>query len=119
MATLHNRARMSTSTSGTGTVTLGSAVTGHATFAEAGVGNGESVSYTIEEGDDFEIGFGTYTVSGTTLARNRVILSKISGTAGTSKMNLAGAAEVFVSALAEDINSRGAAVAMAARADMN
>ncbi len=104
MGKVANRARMTTATTGTGTLTLGSAVGGYATFAEAGISNGDVVSYAIVEGSDFEVGLGTYTSSGTTLARTTVLLSKIGGTAGTSKMNLTGTAHVFVTALAEDIN---------------
>lgn len=99
---LINRARMTTATTGTGTVTLGSAVAGFATFAEAGAQDADVFSYVIEDGLDFEIGTGTYTSSGTTLSRDTVYLSKISGTAGTSKINLSGDATIFVSALAEE-----------------
>jgi hypothetical protein len=44
---LYNLARMTTPTTGTGTITLGSAVL---TFASAGVQNGETVSYGIADG---------------------------------------------------------------------
>lgn len=104
MTKTFNRARMTTATTGTGTVTLGSAVSdAFATFAEAGVSDSDTLVYCIEEGNDFEIGRGTYTASGTTLSRDTVLHSKISGTSGTSKMNLGGAAEVFIVAAAEDI----------------
>jgi hypothetical protein len=106
MTALYNRARMSTVTTGTGTVTLGSALAGFGTFAEAGAQNADVVSYTIEDGTDFEIGTGTYTSSGTTLSRDTVIFSKISGTAGTSKIDLSGAATVFITGLAEDFARR-------------
>ena len=90
-----NRAWMGTSSIGTGTITLGSAKAGFMTFAEAGLANGDTVAYIIKEGNDFEIGIGTYTSSGTTLSRDTVLVSKISGSVGTAKMVLAGAAEVF------------------------
>lgn len=90
-----NRAWMGTATTGTGTITLGSAKAGYLTFAEAGLANADTVAYLLKEGNDFELGIGTYTSAGTTLSRDTVIVSKISGTAGTSKMVLAGAAEVF------------------------
>lgn len=98
-----NRARMTTTTTGTGTVTLAVAVAKHATFGEASVSNADVVSYFIEDGDDFEIGIGTYTASGTTLSRDTVILSKIAGVSGTSKLTLSGAAEVGLTYLREDI----------------
>lgn len=101
---LLNSARMTTATTGTGTVTLGSAVAKYFTFAEAGAVNATVYSYRIEEGNDFEIGIGTYTSSGTTFSRDTVTASKIGGTAGTSKMNLAGAAEIIIVARAQDFD---------------
>jgi len=98
MAKLYNIARMSTATSGTGTITLGSAVTGFLSFAGAGVSNGETVTYGIEDGAHREIGRGVYTSSGTTLTRT-VLKSTNSDTA----ISLSGTAEVFITAAKEDI----------------
>ena len=100
MVTLVNRAKMSTSTTGTGTITLGSAETGYQSFADAGVSNGDVVRYVIEDGDNWEIGSGTYTSSGTTLSRT-VDESSNSDAA----LNLTGSAVVFITAAAEDILS--------------
>jgi hypothetical protein len=105
MAALLNRARMTTATTGTGTVTLGSAVTGYASFAEAGAVNATVYSYCIEDGNDFEIGVGTYTSSGTTFSRDTVTLSKISGTAGTDKLDLSGSAEIFITLREDDLGT--------------
>lgn len=102
---LFNRVKVNTSTTGTGTVTLGAAFSNaFCTFAEAGVANGNVVTYTIEDGSDFEVGRGTYTSSGTTLSRDTVLLSKISGTSGTSKISLSGSAVVFLTAAKEDFD---------------
>jgi hypothetical protein len=90
---------MTTATTGTGTMTLGSAVAGNLTFDEAGAVNSTVYYYVIEDGDDFEAGVGTYTTSGTTLSRDTVTVSKISGTAGTTKLTLSGSAQVFCSPL--------------------
>ena len=98
MAVLKNRAKMSTSSTGTGTITLGSANTGYQSFADAGVANGDEVSYVIEDGNNWEIGLGTYTSSGTTLSRT-VSESSNSGAA----LNLSGSATVFITAAAEDL----------------
>jgi hypothetical protein len=103
MASLYNRARVTTATTGTGTITLGAAFAGYFTFAEAGVQDADVVPYCIEDGNDFEIGTGTYTASGTTLTRT-VTESKIGGVAGTSAINLSGSATVFITARAEDIS---------------
>ena len=100
MVTLVNRAKVSTATTGTGTITLGAAESGYQTFLEAGVSNADIVQYIIEDdnGASWEIGTGTYTASGTTLTRT-VSESSNSGSAIT----LTGSAVVFVGATAEDI----------------
>ena len=98
MVTLVNRAKMSTSTTGTGTITLGSAEDGYQSFADAGVADGDVVRYVIEDGDDWEIGSGTYTATGTTLTRT-VDESSNSDAA----LNLTGSAVVFITAAAEDV----------------
>jgi hypothetical protein len=98
MTTLVNRAKMSTTTTGTGTITLGSAVSGYQTFAAAGVANTNVVRYTIEDGSAWEIGTGTYTATGTTLTRTPTQSSN----AGAA-INLSGNAQVYVTAAAADI----------------
>jgi len=98
MAVLKNRAKMSTSTTGTGTITLGSAESGYQTFADAGVANADVVRYVIEDGNNWEIGTGTYTATGTTLSRT---VSESSN--ADAAINLSGSATVFIGATAEDI----------------
>ena len=100
MAVLANRVRVTTSTTGTGTITLGAAATNFQTFASGGVANGSVVRYLIEEGTNWEVGTGTYTASGTTLTRNP---SESSG--GGSAITLAGSAIVSIVAAAEDLTS--------------
>ena len=110
MAVLANRAKMTTSTTGTGTITLGSASTGFQTFESAGITNGLNVQYVIEDGANFEIGTGTYTSSGTTLTRGAVTESNNSDNA----INLSGSAVVFIAAIKiqfdEKLNLAGGAL---------
>ena len=97
MTKLVNRAKMTTATTGTGTITLGSASSGYQSFAAAGVMNADIVRYVIEDGTAWEIGTGTYTASGTTLTR---VVSESSN--ADAALNLTGSAVVFVSAVADD-----------------
>ena len=98
MVTLVNRAKVSTATTGTGTITLGAAESGYQTFADAGVVDADVVRYVIEDGTAWEIGLGTYTASGTTLSRTVLESSN-----ADAAINLSGSAVVFVGAAAEDL----------------
>jgi len=90
---LADRVKETTTTTGTGTVTLLGASTGFQSFAV--VGNGNTTYYTIagQTGSEWEVGIGTYTASGTTLARTTVLSSSNSGSAVNFS---AGTKDVFV-----------------------
>ena len=105
MVKLVNRAKMKVASGGAGTLTLGTACDGYQTFAAAGVTDQDKLRYTITDGNDWEIGVGTYTASGTTLAR-AVTESSNSGNAITCGSS----AEIFVTMAAEDFTGNTAPI---------
>jgi hypothetical protein len=85
---LADRVRQTTTSTGTGTITLDGSVDGFQSFAI--IGNNNTTYYTISGGTQWEVGIGTY-FSGT-LARTTIISSSTG-----SILNLAtGAKDVFV-----------------------
>jgi len=77
---ISDRVKETTTTTGTGTYTLGGAVAGFETFT-ANLSNSDTTYYCCTDGTDFEVGLGTFTSSGTTLARTTVISSSNSNNA--------------------------------------
>jgi len=74
-----DRVKETTDTTGTGAYTLDGAATGFQSFAT--IGNGNTCYYTCTDGTDYEVGIGTYTASGTTLARTTILESSNSDAA--------------------------------------
>lgn len=95
---LLDRAKETTTTTGTGTVTLLGAVTGFQSLA--GVGNGNTTYYCIadQSGANWEVGLGTYSTTGPTLARTLVLASSNSGSLVTFT---SGTKDVFITYPAE------------------
>lgn len=94
-----NQARMNTSTVGTGTLTLTTAVPPFNTFATAGVIDGDVVAYSIIDGTtNSEKGWGLYTAAGTTLTRN-----VFQSTNANNPINLSGNAQVFIDPSSTDL----------------
>jgi hypothetical protein len=94
---VYDRVQETTTTSGTGSVTLLGAVSGFQSFAV--VGNTNTTYYTITDGAQWEVGIGTYSTSGPTLARTTV-LSNSNG--NTTPITLSGGlSQVFVTYTAE------------------
>lgn len=88
-----DRVRETTSVVGTGAATLLGAVVGYQTFSV--VGNANTTYYCIagQGTSEWEVGLGTYTASGTTLARTTVLASS---NAGALVNFSAGTKDVFV-----------------------
>ena len=95
---LADRVKETTTTTGTGTVTLLGASLGFQSFSA--IGNANTTYYTIagQSTSEWEVGIGTYTSSGTTLARTTVISSS---NAGALVNFSAGTKDVFVTYPAE------------------
>jgi len=95
-----DRVRETTTTTGTGTITLGGAVTNFETFT-ANLSNSDTTYYAIVDNTNgaFEVGLGTFTASGTTLARSVI--------ASSNSNNLvdfgAGTKDVFITVPASKI----------------
>ena len=77
---ISDRIKETTTTTGTGTYTLGGAITGFETFT-ANLSNGDTTYYCCTDGTDFEVGLGTFASSGTTLARTAILSSSNSNSA--------------------------------------
>lgn len=103
MVKLVNRAKMTVASGGAGNITLGTAVDGYQTFADAGVSDADTLRYTIEDGDNWEIGTGVYTASGTTLVRTVTESSN-----SDAALNCSGDAIIFVTLAAEDFSGNAA-----------
>lgn len=108
-----DRVKETTTTTGTGTVTLAGAVTGFQTFT-AVLSDGDTTYYCIVHRDtaEFEVGLGTFTASGTTLARTTILESSNSGnavnfTSGTKDVFITYPAEKSVYLDASDVLSVG------------
>jgi hypothetical protein len=100
---LKDRVRESSSSSGTGSITLAGAFTGYQTFASA-VTSGSTVYYTIHNTSspndgEWEVGLGTFTAP-STLSRDTVLSSSTGGT----KVSFTGSSvlDVFITQPAEE-----------------
>jgi hypothetical protein len=88
-----DRVQETTTTTGTGTITLDGAVSGFQSFSV--IGNANTTYYAIVHQTlaEWEVGLGTYTSSGTTLSRDTILASSNSGSAVNFS---AGTKNVFV-----------------------
>jgi len=93
-----DRAKETTTTTGTGAVSLLGAVTGFQSLA--GVGNTNTTFYCIADqtGANWEVGLGTYSTTGPTLARTQVLSSS---NAGAAVNFTSGTKDVFITYPAE------------------
>jgi hypothetical protein len=112
-----DRVQETSTTTGTGTLTLAGAVAGFQSFSV--IGNANTTYYAIVMDSSFEIGIGTYTSSGTTLSRTTVLESSNAGSlvnfsAGTKSVFCTYPAEKAIYADASDVVNPPAAIIGAA-----
>lgn len=95
---LKDRVKETSTTAGTGALTLAGAVAGYQSFSV--IGNSNTTYYAIVDGtaNTWEIGIGTYTSSGTTLSRDTILESSSGGSAVSFASN---SKDVFVTYPAE------------------
>jgi hypothetical protein len=97
---LYDLVRMTTPTTGTGTLTLGGAVSSFRSFADASVPDGTTVRYALADHGVSPIarewGTGVYSLGAQTLTR------VLGGSSTGSLLNLSGSAHVFITAMEED-----------------
>ena len=89
---LADRVLETTTSTGSGTITLAGAKQGYQTFSLA-IGDGNQTYYTIASQTEWEVGIGTYTSSGDTLSRDTVLSSSSGGGKVTFSV---GTKDVFV-----------------------
>jgi len=90
---LKDRVKQTASNPGTGTITLLTTPTGFQAFSAVGDGNTTYFAIVDAATGAWEVNYGTYTASGTTLSRNATPLSS---SAGGALVNFTGSVDVFV-----------------------
>ena len=92
---VHDRVKETTTTTGSSDAyALGGAVTGFETFGSH-LGNADTTYYVCTDGTNFEIGRGTYSSSGNTLARTAVLASSNTGNDNAHSW-ASGTKEIFI-----------------------
>ena len=118
---INDRVKVTSTTTGTGAMALGSAVTGFETFA-AGIGNNNTTYYCIfnQGTTEFEVGLGTLDGSSANLTRTTVISSSnsdaaVNFTSGTKDVfcTLPASKSVFLDASGTPVGAASAGFALA------
>ena len=90
---LKDRVKQAAAAPGTGTITLGATAVGFQSFAAVGDGNTTYFAIVDAVSGSWEVNYGVYTSSGTTLTRNATPLSS---SAGGALVNFTNAVDVFL-----------------------
>src|SRR5688572_30106410 len=101
-----NRVRVLSPTEGTGdTIAIGLPFSnGFNTFAEAGAEEGDETTIVVEQGSDYAIYRATVGADAESVTIDEVLMSKIAGVVGTSRLDLDGSADIRCSESADDLN---------------
>jgi hypothetical protein len=120
MALPLDRVKVFSSTTGTGaSVALGAIVSNlFASPSEAGMVNGATYMYVIEQGTSWEINQGAYSTTGPTIARGTPIASRVGGTYGTTKITLDGTQVVYFPLFPSLLLPKDGSVAMTGRLEL-
>ena len=118
---INDRVKVTSTTTGTGAMALGSAVTGFETFAQ-GIGNNNTTYYCIfnQGTTEFEVGLGTLDGSSANLTRTTVISSSnsdaaVNFTGGTKDVfcTLPASKSVYLDATGTPVGAASAGFALA------
>ena len=118
---INDRVKVTSTTTGTGAMALGSAVTGFETFAQ-GIGNNNTTYYCIfnQGTTEFEVGLGTLDGTSANLTRTTVISSSnsdaaVNFTSGTKDVfcTLPASKSVFLDASGDPVGAASAGFALA------
>lgn len=99
MSFLLDMVKVNVTSTGTGTLTLGTAIASFLTIAGSGGVDGREYSYVIEEGSAREVGWGVAGSGGTTLTRNC-----LRSTNSNSPISLSGSAIMYISPNTRDFD---------------
>jgi hypothetical protein len=102
---LYDLIKFATATTGNGTLAVGVAVAPFATPAAAGIPDGTTVEYSINDGVNSEKGLGVTGLSGTTLTRGSPVVAYVNGVKQATPISLSGAAIVFLDPSAEGLTA--------------
>ena len=96
-----NRCKVQVASGGTGTLTLGSAVASFESLADQSVVHADQLRYTLEQGNEYEVGTGVIGLSGGTYTMTRTPLK--SSNSDNSAINAGASAVCFFTMLADDV----------------
>jgi hypothetical protein len=97
---LKDRVKVTATTTGTGTITLGAAPAGYQNFSTIGTGNTTYYTIALQSGNEWEVGIGTVTDTAGTFTLSRTTVFE-SSNAGSLVNFSAGTKDVFVTYPAE------------------